>query len=347
MNAMQAREEYNYLKSVGGRAITKRGQFAANPDEAVVWNFGLLNPEHPSGLKLTSAHQDILREMQAARSAFQHTIHVNDDVVRIDFTEMWRSDAVKQALGNEFLGFGQYTGSCVGAGGGNVQFSLGLLDVLIRNEPEKIYLPFWPLMYGRSRFYFGDRNRGEGSLESAWNKAIKDGVLPASVQGLPVFTIGDGSQQIGASHEMAWSDGDSEPCTRYLEQSKAFPIDKSSTCRNAEDVWNAIGALRPVGHGSMYGYSVTGTADDGIAIGKRGPQWSHKETIQGRRFIGSKRYFLNVNQWFYQGAKKIWIPEEDVEWICRNNPEEVIAYEGLKGIPEDKLRWVDWTKLPT
>ena len=338
--------EYQHLQSVGGRAVKSNGQFAADPSEAVEWNFGLLRAGHPGNLELTDENRKIANQLISQYQRFQHTIHVNDATDNIDLTKIWSHPMVKEALGFEFIGFGQYYGSCVGCGGGNNQATLGFTDVILRGEAEKIYLPFWPLMYGRSRFYAGNRSRGEGSLESAWAKGIADGVLESSESGLPKFYTADGSIQIGKSSEMVWSDGDSSPCTEYLERSRKHPIEKATVCRNAEDVWNAIGQLSPVGQGSMYGYNVVGKDENGEAIGKRGPRWSHKQTIQGRRIRNGKREFLNVNQWFYQGAKKVWIPEEDVNWICNDEDGECFTYQGLVGIPEDKLRWVDWTKLP-
>lgn len=338
--------EYQHLRSVGGRPVTRTGHYATNPDEAAEWNFGLLRQGHPNGLCPTKSELDAAQQIARSISDFKHTIHVNDDVDNIDFTKLWSHSRVIETLGRKFLGFGQYTGSCVGAGGGNVQMTLIIADVILRGESEKIYIPFWPLMYGRSRFYMGDRNRGEGSMESAWFKAIADGVLEASEQGLPLFYDADGSLQIGGSNEMMWSDGDSKPLTDYLEMGRKHPIEKGMICRNADDVWNAIGQFNPVGHGSMYGYNVIGKDEFGEYLGKRGPRWSHKETIQGRRVRNGKREFKNVNQWFYQGAKEVWISEEDVNWICNDEDGECIAYQGLQGIPEDKLRWVDWTKLP-
>jgi hypothetical protein len=339
-------DEYQYLRSVGGRPITSAGSLASNPGETIEWNFGLLQYGHPGSLRMDANRGEVAEMIRKRIPEFQHTIHVNDAVDLIDLTKLWAHQLVTQKLGREFLGFGQYTGSCVGAGGGNVQATLCFADVILRGENEQIYIPFWPLMYGRSRFYLGDRNRGEGSAESAWAQGIKDGVLPSSESGLPVFYDADGSLQIGGNNEMMWSDGDSKPLIDYLDRSRKFPIEKAMICRNAEDVWNAIGQLNPVGHGSMYGYNVVGKDEFGEYLGKRGPRWSHKETIQGRRIRNGKREFLNVNQWFYQGAKKVWIPEEDVNWICNDEDGECIAYQGLKGIPEDKLRWVDWTKLP-
>lgn len=338
-------EEYEFLRSVGGRAIAKRGTYATSPDDTTEWNFGLLQPSHPGNLKLTTALAKQDKAHRKAIGTFKHTVHVNDDTDNIDLTQTWKHPLVTQGLGRSFQGFGQLTGSCVGAGGGNNQATMNFLEVVILKQPEKIYMPFWPLMYGRSRLYMGDHNRGEGSMESTWDKARVDGVLPASTAGLPTFFEQGGLLHIGSNNEMMWSDGDSKPLIDYLSAARAHPITGSSVCRSAEDVWNAIGSLQVVGHGSMYGYNVVGTDEGGEALGKRGPRWSHKETILGRRVRNGKREFKNVNQWFYQGACQVWIPEVDVEWIC--NDGEVIAYSGLQGIPEDELRWVDWTQLPT
>lgn len=324
-----------YLQSVGGRFVSPyevAARYGCNGEEGY-WDFGYRQP-----FTLTQAERDRLVTPLRAITPYEHKIHVNDSVDDIDLTKLWAHPMVLAGLGSPFIGFGQQTGSCVGAGGGNVEASTCFLEVILLNEPERIFLPFWPLTYGRSRYYLGDTSQGEGSLESTWAKAaIQDGVLPSAAN-LPQFTAGDGSLQCGSRVEMQWSDGDSRPLIDHLGTSRQHLITKAEICRAPDDVWNAIGALKCIGHGSMYGYNVTGKMDDnGEAMGKRGPRWSHKETILGRRIYKGKRWFKNVNQWFYQGAKIVWIPEEDVQWIC--NDGEVYAYSGLQGIPEEKLDW--------
>ena len=335
--------EYQALRRFGGRPIAKRGKFADSPDDTVEWNFGVLRPSHPGGYELTEDYERTAAKLLKAIKTFKHTITVNDDVDHIDLTKTWGHPRVVEALGKPFVGFGQQTGSCVGAGGGNAQATMAFLEVILKGEAEKPYIPWWPLMYGRSRFYMGDRSRGEGSLESAWAEGIKDGVLPAATSGLPQFTEEGGLLHCGSSVELAWSDGDSPPLTNYLDPGRRFPIQKAFRIRNADEAWDPIGELKVIGHGAMDGYNVTGKTPDGEFMGKRGPRWSHKETILGRRTISGKRYFKNVNQWPYQGAVHVWIPEEDVDWIAQD---EMFAYEGLTGIPDDQLRWVDWTQLP-
>lgn len=72
--------------------------------------------------------------------------------------KFWEHPDTVTALGFPFPGVKQITGSCVGAGGGNALATLAMCDAIMRKEPEQIVIPFWPLPYGRSRFYMGDRS---------------------------------------------------------------------------------------------------------------------------------------------------------------------------------------------
>ena len=64
----------------------------------------------------------------------------------------------------------QTTGSCVGAGGGNMLRTLMAVEILA-GELEEWKEIWWPFTYGRSRFRAGMTTPGEGSFGSAWMEA--------------------------------------------------------------------------------------------------------------------------------------------------------------------------------
>lgn len=100
---------------------------------------------------------------RAEMPRFQIVGKKDDDPKKVCIWELWKHPMVKAALGFEYPGTHQLTGSCVGAGGGNAIFSVICVDAIKNKDPERIIIPFWLLPYGRSRYYLGDRNQGEGS----------------------------------------------------------------------------------------------------------------------------------------------------------------------------------------
>src|SRR5687768_10946791 len=102
------------LRSVGGKSVS-RG--AGNPPE---WNFGWIPP------------QDRNDEQQAAHAnaesqevvPFSISGTTDEDEDKVDLTDVWKHPLVVEALGFAFPGVHQYTGSCVGAAGGNMFFTL-------------------------------------------------------------------------------------------------------------------------------------------------------------------------------------------------------------------------------
>ena len=93
--------------------------------------------------------------------------------------------AGKKLLG-KFLPYNwQQTGSCVGAGGGNMAKTGIAVEIYIKGDLEEYKELWWPFTYGCSR---GNTSEGEGSSGSSWAEcATKDGFFEADLDGLPKF----------------------------------------------------------------------------------------------------------------------------------------------------------------
>lgn len=333
----------DFFPTVGGRLLRTtdlRAAYGITADP--YWDFGWIPPharteEDEQAIDL--AHQSIEQ-----RASFAPIFNSASD--SYDLTDLWRHPTVQAALGFVFPGIWQLTGSCVGAGGGNVHFSLAAEEVIRLGDHEQIIIPFWPIPYGRSRYHCGMRGRGEGSNESQWAKAaLEDGVVESTEAGLPQFNQIDGGLQLTSGIEMEWSAGDRAPCTNWLPKSRKHLVKKVIRCNTADDVRDAIVSGCPVGQGSMYGFN-TSLSSEGDPIGNRGPQWSHKMSIQAYRIHPQRgEEFKMVNQWgkYHRGYIWAWVPQKDVKWICDTSPGEVLAYSQFEGVPSNE--WLDWGSI--
>src|SRR5437870_12885287 len=170
------------------------------------WDFGWRSPEVRTPREM-ACHAAALASMPA----FRIDGAGNDDK-KVCLWDCWRHPTVVAETGGKvFPGFHQLTGSCVGNGGGNTVFSLAAVEVVRLGDPEQALIPFWPLPYGRSRALAGMHGRGEGSMGSSFAQAMRDdGIVEASLNGLPAFKDDDGIYYT-AGIEMTWSDGDRVP----------------------------------------------------------------------------------------------------------------------------------------
>jgi hypothetical protein len=180
---------------------------------------------------------------------------------------------------HSFIAKGIVVHNCVGAGGGNCTQTLSLVDALIRNEPEEILFVYWLLSYGRSRFYMGDKNPGEGSLGSTFAKAAKeDGFLDARLAGLPEFRNGSGLEY-GAPIEIAWSDGDAQQTLDLLPESRKYPVGTTAEMHSADDVRDA---LVNGGPSNAWG-NLLGTKSMGLRS-----SWHLPQRCPARRLLGAQ-----------------------------------------------------------
>lgn len=206
-----------------------------------------------------------------------------DRPAKFMLTDLWKHELVVKALGYVFPRIHQVTGSCVGAGGGNVIFTVSCVEVIKFGEPERIVVPFWLLPYGLSRKMFGMRGRGEGSGGSYFAEAVKIGGCPhATLPGLPKFTNRDG---------LVWSEQAEYQYSNYAEapadlikDSKSHLIKNTALLKTPIDVRDSIYNCYPITIATnryIGNPRVQGTGDEAVLIGKLDTRGGHQTSILG------------------------------------------------------------------
>lgn len=331
-------DEFDY-RSVGGQLVV-RGE----GDGGAFWNFGWTPFEHRSPEQM-DGHAAIVSSMPEFRIRGRSQYRYGDEE-KVCLFDLWKHPTTVAALGFAYPGTHQLTGSCVGAGGGNVEFTLSAVEVLRLGDPEQIVIPFWLIPYGRSRYYSGMRGRGEGSTGSGFAKAARvDGVVPATLEGLPKFTNTDGLVW-GAAAEYEWSAGD-RISEDWLTKSRKHLTKTTAVCRSADDVREAIVNGFPCTCASMYahdGGKVQGTP--AVLLASRRGQWAHQMSLQawwnhpqhGEIFWLHNQWGLGAHGTCPTGAPRggVWIRKADVDWICRD---EVFAFSQFDGFPSQTFTW--------
>lgn len=266
---------------------------------------------------------------------------------KILLTDTWKHPGIVNQLGFAYPGVHQLTGSCVGAGGGNMLFTLAATDILLRGDLESIIIPFWPLPYGMSRYLCGDRGRGEGSLGSTFAQACQqDGVIDATESTLPKFTNTD-ALVWGESVEMQWSDGSAIPAS-YLVESKQHVVQTATQLHSAQEVWDSIANGYPVTRAFEWfcnpgSDTIQGTGDDAVLMGKYDGNGGHQQTYLGiynHPTLG--RLIWEPNTWGLKVYKTdpaggapggVWQRFDDVDKMCRMASAEVFSFSGFAGYP--------------
>jgi hypothetical protein len=278
-----------------------------------------------------------------------------DDRKLVMLTDWWKHPTVVKELGHPFTGVHQFTGSCVGAGGGNAAATRHFIEVCKYGEAERIVVPFWLLPYGRSRLYFGDRSPGEGSLGTTFARAaVEDGFLDSKMAGLPPFTNNDqimwGRNAAEAQRvEYAWSDGDAQQTLTLLPQSRLHVFQAVAPCKSADDVKLAILGDSPVtmawnDYASERGARLVG----GKVVGRFDNRGGHQTTVLGwKQDDDGSEWFYYANQWGYiypedplTGLKiGCWLPKSEIDMVCRNRDGEVFSFFGWGGFPPETFSW--------
>jgi hypothetical protein len=345
-----------FLRSVGGEQLALMRQAWSTPTghtsggETVVWNFGWL-PEEMRTEQQHEAHEAAVGLMPRFLITGTPAGDANEDGANL--TATWKHAEVIAANGSEFTGTHQLTGSCVGAGGGNMWATLAFHEAIVGAEPELPKVPFWLLPYGRSRYYCGMKTPGEGSLGSCFARAaVEDGTLEYDRAGLPQPTSRDDGWIWGRNVELSWSDGDARQSLDALEHSRKHLIKTAAQCRSASDVWQALTNGYPVTCASMYAHNggrVQGEGKDAVLLASRSGSWAHQMSILAcRKHPQFGNLFWLHNQWGLRAhgicptgmpPGGVWIKASDVDWICRD---EVYAFSAYSGFPSP-AKPIPWT----
>ncbi len=263
-----------------------------------------------------------------------------DTPPKVLLSDSWSHPIITQALGQPFTGFKQYSGACVGVGGGDAFQSLANLQA-IKDPTYKPVLIWWPLTYGRGRLAAGMHGQGEGSMGASEAQAAKeDGLMAADFPGLPQFKIDDGMFALSEQIEMQWSDGEQIPAAD-LAESRQHLVKIVSPLDNSQAVDDSIRNGYPVTIAcSMFvnpnSSSVRGSKEPAL-VGVLNGSGGHQESIQGTwKHPELGRLFFLMNQWGQSvystdpaGGPRggNWITEKAMDWICERG--EVYAFGSL------------------
>jgi hypothetical protein len=267
----------------------------------------------------------------------------------VSLIELWSHPSVVSALGYEFPGIHQITGSCVGAGGGNTLFSLIATEVITLGDIEEISIPFWLLPYGKSRQELGETTEGEGSLGSTFALACRrDGVPDQKTPGLEQPSIKEGLVW-GESVEMKWSNGAAID-KKWLEISKHHIVGSTAEIKSSQDARASIRSFYPITFANNNfcdpnSARVRGTSDP-VLIGKLDKAGGHQTSLQAvwdHPELGV--LFWYQNQWgnVYPIDPRTnrrdgcWIEASTVDRAIRSLDAEVFAFSRFQGFPVQKL----------
>jgi hypothetical protein len=272
---------------------------------------------------------------------------------KIILTDLWKHPKTVEVLGKPFTGWHQFTGSCVGVGGGNGAQTTLLADKLIRAEPEKPVLLFWPYNYGRSRLLGGMRGRGEGSFGSTFAKSLsEDGATEWDVEGVQLPSVQyPGQMEIGKAAEMEWSDGTraEQPVRNEAKEHKFISAPLSAAVQVRDSIVNGYGVTRA---GMVFCNPGTSRVKSGALVGSYNGRGGHQESWLGywnHPELGE--LFYEMNQWGANaygtcpsGAAPggVWVAFEEVDRFCKAQNAEVYALSGYDGYPA-RPEVFDWS----
>lgn len=247
----------------------------------------------------------------------------------------------------------QQTGSCVGAGGDNALKTLQAVEIVLKGERERMLDNWWLYAYGRSRHHAGMRGQGEGSVGSAWAKAINtDGFFEIDPDGepdLPDYQDREDWIVQPSRTEMQWSDG-GRIAENWLRLGRKRRVKTVSRIRNKDEAFEAVANGYPLTQASNFGFSrpkVKGTKNP-IRVAEWNGKWSHQtfidEAWDHEELSGI--YFHWGNNWGPDAHGPptgdeppggVYIHESIVDRLCKEG--EVYALSDQDGYPARELNW--------
>lgn len=243
----------------------------------------------------------------------------------------------------------QQTGSCVGAGGGNMAKTLMCVEIQ-QGELEEYKEIWWPFTYGRSRYRAGMTTPGEGSQGSTWAEAAtQDGLFVREEKpGLPEFQNDQGWLKISGSTEVSWSDGDAKQTIECKDLGLLHLIGKAVPIKNADEGKAALANGYPLTQASNFGTrGPKKTGNPEVMLAKWDGSWSHQTYIDeawdhpslGLIFRWGNNWGKTAHGAPTQGEPwgGFYIEASTFDQICKGR--EVFAFSGFSGF---KVRSIDW-----
>lgn len=268
---------------------------------------------------------------------------VYSGAAKVVLPTLWKNPEIVAALGFEFTGFRQLTGSCVGVSAGEEVFTLAAVQFFLGNNATKPFLPWWPFFYGRCRLAGGDRGEGEGAFVSVMAQTlVREGCFSVDeISDEPSFNTSDGFS-LTARQEMTYSAGNYQGNTKYLELARTHPVGTAAPLRSSQDIKAAVVNGYSVANGYAL-YVGNGRMQGDRAVGKYDGRGGHATS-----FLGYEDHpnlgplYLYCNQWGgntypqdNSGKPRcaVWLPEAEVDKMLRDSDGETFAYSHLSYFP--------------
>lgn len=308
-----------------------------------VWDFGWIPPTQRTQTQLA---------MDDAIKANAPTFGIKGSWKDQERVALWKAGV--KLLGRHLPYNWQLTGSCVGAGGGNMLKTLMAVEIVVALQAEEYKEVWWPYPYGKSRERAGMRSPGEGSLGSTWAQAItQDGSFSIEeVSGLPAFREVQGWLQLDERTELKWSDGDAAS-SDAVNAGKKHLVKTFSQCRNHADVLAAITNGYPCTQASSFGFRPMVPSPQGsppVRLVTWNGSWNHQtyiDEVWNHPTLGL--IFRWGNNWgpdahgpalADEPPSSVYISAKTMDEICRQD--EVFAFSAYEGFPAREVK-LDWT----
>lgn len=254
----------------------------------------------------------------------------------------------------QFKNIAQIIGSCVGFGAGNMLLWSSLLDAIIRNQPERILVPFVPYHYGRGRMHSGIPGKGSGSFGSGQAKALQlDGYLAFDMESLPKVNFAD-SIYWTERVEYDWSDGRAIP-DEWVTKGREHLVPTVARLTNTDHARQLADNYYVFTIASSWGGRMQCPVKDGVLLNQHVGTWQHQMWVLD--YIEHPRLgtlWWVGNNWRYPHGKDpggewdgntgapeggFYITDKDLAWII--SKQDSFAFADPTGF-QDRSRVFDW-----
>lgn len=261
----------------------------------------------------------------------------------------------RQVNGGKHLPYNwQLTGSCVGAGAGNMLKTLICVEV-VNGEPEEFLHVWWPYHYGQGRRHAGMSGRGEGSFGSAQAKAlVQDGVFAiteATEQKLPDFRDVDGWQQLTRSVELEWSDGRAKNVDPWKTLGLRHPVKTAAPIRTTDELKAALQNGYPCTIAGTFGTkTIRPQGTPAVNVAEWDDTWPHQQWIDeawDHPTLGT--IYRWGNNWGPKAHPSptqdepfggFYLVEKTMAKVLSSRGAECYAFSAFLGFPSRNLDWL-------